>query len=168
MLSCDICNSQTEILTNQTYHYLECGLDNVYLEGIETRVCKSCGASIPRIPRIAHLHNTIALAIALKDNPLTAKEVRFLRKRLNLKLNQWAKLLRVANTTLSKWENGEREIGSQSDLLIRLLYLQIFQERESKLIEDSISNKLGFIKETPTISKLIISPKSSFSYRFAA
>ena len=168
MLPCDICHSKTEILTNQTYHYLECGLDNVYLEAIETRVCKSCGATTARIPRITHLHNTIALAIALKDTPLSGKEVRFLRKRLNFKLSEWAKLLRVADTTLSKWENGEREIGSQSDSLIRLLYLQIFQEREGKLIDDPISSKLAFIKEMPTNNKLIIIVTPSITYRFAA
>lgn len=168
MLPCELCNSTTEILTSQTYHYLECGLDNVYLENIETRVCKSCGNISARIPRITQLHNTIALALAFKDSPLTGKEVRFLRKRLNFKLTDWAKLLRVADTTLSKWENGEREIGSQSDSLIRLLYLQIFQEREGKLIDDSIVNKLSFIKESPNNYKLIVNLNPSFSYRFAA
>ncbi|MFY9224869.1 MAG: YgiT-type zinc finger protein, partial [Blastocatellia bacterium] len=92
ILPCELCNSTTEILTNQTYHYLECGLDNVYLENIETRVCKFCGNTTARIPRITQLHNTIALALAFKDSPLTGKEVRFLRKRLNFKLSDWVKL----------------------------------------------------------------------------
>ena len=87
---------------------------------------------------------------------------------MNFKLSDWAKLLRVADTTLSKWENGEREIGSQSDSLIRLLYLQIFQEREGKLIDDSIVTKLSFIKESSNNYKLIVNLNPSFSYRFAA
>lgn len=168
MLHCELCNSATEILTNQTYHYLECGLDNVYLENIETRVCKSCGNTTARIPRIIQLHNTIALALTFKDGPLIGKEIRFLRKRLHFKLSDWANLLRVTDTTLSKWENGERGIGSQSDSLIRLLYLQIFQEREGKLINDSIASKLSFIKESSNNYKLIVNLKPSFSYRFAA
>ena len=168
MIPCEMCNSETEIVTNQMHHYVESGLENIYLEGIEMRVCNSCGGKTARIPRIIELHNTIGQAIALKDSPLTGKEVKFLRKRLGYNLREWAIMLRVVETTLSKWENGEREIGTQSDLLIRLLYVPIYAERAGKLLDEPVTKRLRLIKAGGSANKLIINVAKPIAYRFAA
>jgi hypothetical protein len=36
-------------MRHKRYHYTECGLDNVYLENVEVRVCPACGLESPRI-----------------------------------------------------------------------------------------------------------------------
>src|SRR5579883_1114521 len=118
---CEVCGAPTEIKKGQTYHYKESGLDNIYLEDIEVRVCTSeeCKTATPRIPRILELHRVIGQAVALKDSPLSGAEARFLRKHLGYQGREWAKLLHVDESTLSKWETQNREIGPQSDALIR-------------------------------------------------
>src|SRR5208282_941911 len=44
----------------------------------------------------------------------------FSRKHMDLRQEEFARLLRVHKTTLSKWENNEDPIGLQSDLLARV------------------------------------------------
>ena len=142
-IKCDTCGGLTEVREGQTYQYKECGLDNVYFENIELRVCEACGAATPRIRRILDLHTTIARAVALKPGPLSGAEIRFLRKHLGLKAREWAALLRIDQATLSRWENGAQQIGPQADTLIRLPYLRVFEEREGKRIPEAVSERLA-------------------------
>ena len=51
-MKCEMCKGETVIKRDHRYHYTECGLDNVYLEGIDLRVCESCGEASPRIPAL--------------------------------------------------------------------------------------------------------------------
>ena len=84
-MKCEMCKGETVIKRDQRYRYTECGLDNVYLEGIDLRVCEACGEAsprIPRIPRINDLHATISQAVALQNVPLSGKETRFLRTQI--------------------------------------------------------------------------------------
>lgn len=87
MMKCDFCKSETTTERNQRYHYTECGLDNVYLENIDVRVCQACGQRSPIIPRITELHATIGQAIALQNVPLAGKESRFSAAAFSLEAN---------------------------------------------------------------------------------
>ena len=147
VVKCELCGGATAIRTGQKYHYIECGLDNIYLENIEFRVCESCGVVTPRISRILDLHTTIARAVALQPYPLSGPEVRFLRKQLGMKAREWTVRLRVDHTTLSRWENGEQKIGPQSDALIRLLYFRILEEREGRMISEPVTEKIAATSE---------------------
>lgn len=145
---CNICGGPTKVRTRQRYHYKECGLDNVYLENIELRVCEACRVEMPRIRRILDLHTTIARAVALKPSLLNGAEIRFLRKHLGLKAREWAALLRIDHTTLSRWENGDQQIGPQSETLIRLLYFRLLEEKEGRLIPEPVTERIAVpIKE---------------------
>jgi putative zinc finger/helix-turn-helix YgiT family protein len=133
-MKCDICH-KGNILTKkqESYHYKECGLDNVFLKNIDLRVCDSCGAKIPRLSRMRELHGTIARAVAMQPCPLRGQDIRFLRKQLGYSAKEWATFLRTDASTLSRWENDQQEIGTQSDTLIRLLYFRIRDEGEGVL-----------------------------------
>src|SRR5262249_35622032 len=82
------------------------------------------------------LHATIARAIALQPCPLRGQDIRFLRKQLGFSAREWAKFLRTDASTLSRWENDQQEIGTQSDSLIRLLYFRIRDEKEGTLTKE--------------------------------
>ncbi|MGB6834193.1 MAG: helix-turn-helix transcriptional regulator [Candidatus Acidiferrum sp.] len=56
-------------------------------------------------------------------NPQITTPLRFLRKHMDLRQEEFARLLRVNKTTLSKWENNEDPIGLQSDLLARAIVI---------------------------------------------
>lgn len=169
-MKCDICGGTTRIQRGQRYHYVESGLTNVYLENIELRICDSCKAVSPRIPRINELHATIGRAIALQQVPLAGKEVRFLRQHLGLKAREWAALLRLDAATLSRWENSEQQIGAQSDALLRCTYFLKLAEAGEK-IPDRVVEQLASIVElrTDALAMLVnMNNPSVFSWRIAS
>jgi YgiT-type zinc finger domain-containing protein len=165
-MKCEQCGGKTEIKRG-IYQYVESGLDNVYLVNVDRRVCESCGAVAPRIPHINELHAVIGRAIALKGEPLSGSEARYLRKHLGLKGKEWAELLRVDVTTLSRWEGEEQKIGPQSDLLLRLLYFSVLAERGAELPE-RLTERIAAIAE-PRDDELavIIDPAKRQSYRYS-
>src|SRR5262245_50441154 len=136
-MKCERCKNET-IIDSKRYHYTECGLDNVYLDNCEVRVCPTCGLESPRIQSINDLHAVIAEAVALQKVPLSGKEARFLRKHLGLKARVWAKYLHVDATTLSRWENDEQSIGPQSDALIRLTHCYLYCSKHGLPIHDDL------------------------------
>ncbi|HEY2497106.1 MAG TPA: type II TA system antitoxin MqsA family protein [Candidatus Angelobacter sp.] len=114
--------------TRSNYKYTECGLDSVSLVGIFVWQCK-CGAIVPEIPAMSELHRAIVFSLLKKDTLLSGSEIRFLRKMAGLSGVELAQLLGVHKTSLSKWENGSREITKKTDATLRLLcFTAVLQE----------------------------------------
>jgi transcriptional regulator with XRE-family HTH domain len=67
---------------------------------------------------------------------------RFLRKHMDLNQADFARLLRVNKTTLSKWENNEDPIGLQSDLLARAIVIS----RDKRLEKRAADHNRAFEK----------------------
>ncbi|MGH9765172.1 MAG: type II TA system antitoxin MqsA family protein [Blastocatellia bacterium] len=167
-MKCTSCSGKTRMLNTQRYHYTESGLDNVYLENIEVRVCDSCGDQIPRISRINDLHATIGRALVMKPTLLVGKEIRFLRQHLGMKSREFAALLRVDNSTLSRWEQGDQAVGPQSDGLIRLLYVRLVEEKEGKMLQGNVADAVASSREDRDVTiPLIVNMRdpSAFDYR---
>jgi putative zinc finger/helix-turn-helix YgiT family protein len=110
------------------YQYIESGLSNVILEGVEVAVCPKCGTSDVVIPRMAKVHRAIAQALANSPARLTGEQLRFLRKHLGLSGEQLGGYLHTDRTKISKWERGEDQIGPATDRLIRLLAAALDRE----------------------------------------
>lgn len=120
------------------YHYTECGLDNVWLEGGFESVDLPSGKHL-KIRDVEGLHKEIGrFLIDVKKN-LTGKEIRFLRQEMLLSQANLAKLLEVAEQTVHRWEKAKAEIPKPAEALIRLLYRQSISE-ESRHI--NIKDKL--------------------------
>jgi DNA-binding transcriptional regulator YiaG len=119
-LRCSNCSKPAHIV-HGNYQFRESGLDYVSLCGIEIIKCTHCGNEDPIIPSMDDLFRTIALALVAKPYGLAGEEVRFLRKYMGLTGDRFSRLLHVDKTTLSKWENNDDPVGTQSDLAIRLL-----------------------------------------------
>ncbi len=146
-MRCDICKGNTVTRKGQRYHYMESGLDNVYLDSIDLIACEACGDESPAIPRILELHAAIGRAVALQQSPLRGEDVRFLRKQLGLRARQWAGILKVSVQTLSRWENNEQKIGPQSDALFRLMYFRIREEREGRFMPGDVVDQIAAVKD---------------------
>ena len=122
-----------QALMGQTYHYVECGLDNIFLCNIELLTCERCKCVEPLLPRVKLIHSTIARAIALQPYPLRGSDIRFLRKQHRLRAREWASLLRVDVSTLSRWENEGQQIGPQADALIRYVHFRLQEQRGEQM-----------------------------------
>jgi len=138
---CPVCGRPGETVIGD-YRYLESGLENVWLCGIELFRC-ACGEEGPLIPSPIELHNLIGSCLLSQKHPLNGKEIRFLRKRLALTGVKFAQLLGVDNTTLSRWENDKEKPSSIADRLIRLLYAaRMGLHQESKKLAESIFSEM--------------------------
>ncbi|MCD9185441.1 MAG: hypothetical protein LUM44_03355 [Pyrinomonadaceae bacterium] len=146
-MKCENCLKEMTVNKAQKYQYIESGLGNIFLDNIEVFSCIECGIQIPIIPKILKLHNTIGFALVCKNSLLNGAEIKFLRKNLRIKSQDWAKLLRTDKSVYSRWENDSQRISPQSDLLIRYLYLRLLEERKELRIEKKVAENLSEMTE---------------------
>jgi DNA-binding transcriptional regulator YiaG len=110
----------------------------VQLERIDLVKCPKCGNVDPIIQNLDGLMDCLALAVIFKPYKLNGKDVRFLRKYLGKSQGDFANLIPVDSTTLSKWETDQQEIGAKSERLVRLLTLNVSErlvEPKKKIME---------------------------------
>jgi transcriptional regulator with XRE-family HTH domain len=103
------------------YHYVGAGLPNVYLVGVEYRMERETGLQSADIPCLPGLLDALAKALVEKRAPLTADELRFLRKRLQIASKEFAVYVGLTPEQYSRLENGAT-ITLTVDRLVRLLY----------------------------------------------
>jgi len=108
---------------NKAYRYTECGLDNVFIEGLDV-VTDDHGEDVYCIPNILTLHKMIAQAIITSGTGVSAKELRFLRTEMGYTQEQLADILKVERITLGRWERGDKPINSNAETVVRLLAAQ--------------------------------------------
>jgi transcriptional regulator with XRE-family HTH domain len=122
---CHNCGSpvlQRVATLQEPYHYDLSGLRDGYLAGITIEECPKCKIQSPIIPRIAELHAVIAKSLVDKSTLLTGAELRFLRKWAGFPAKQFAALLWIDASHLSRVENGKtRHLGAPVDKLARAM-----------------------------------------------
>ena len=104
------------------FHYVASGLDDVYLLSGFERYETDYGSGFS-ITDIDGLHRAIAQNIALHKKVLNGKEIRFLRKQMNLGQEELADLMGVSGQSIARWEKGECEIAGPAELSIRGLFI---------------------------------------------
>ncbi len=135
---CEKCGKKMRRTVEKQYPYLEGGLSKVVLNGIVAFVCE-CGEKVVALPNVELLHALIAERLLAKPGPLRGEEVRFLRKSMSIKSVDFAKMLRVHPTTLSKWESGDQAISQEHDRLIRFAVVVTVSSRAKKQVADAHS-----------------------------
>ncbi|MBP9708911.1 MAG: helix-turn-helix domain-containing protein [Oligoflexales bacterium] len=102
------------------YHYTECGLKNIWLEGV---YLDKEGDLV--IPHLINLHEEIAKGLALQKKRLSGGEIRFLRTHIGLSGTDLArKVVKVSPETVSRWENNKQTMDASTELLLRMLVLK--------------------------------------------
>jgi DNA-binding transcriptional regulator YiaG len=106
------------------YHFVEGGLPNVYLAGIDYRICRACKLQAAEIPALDDLMVKIARVVVRQESPLSGAEIRFLRKRLRKKSVDFANIIGVTPEHYCRLESlseAHNPSGS-ADKLIRVYY----------------------------------------------
>lgn len=101
------------------YRYTECGLDNVFIEGVAS-LMDDAGEECVTIPNINGLHKAIAYGIVHRRSAISGKELRFLRTEMGMTQAELAALVKREALSVSRWERGEVELDSNAEALIRL------------------------------------------------
>ena len=103
--------------------YTQCGLDDVYLlSGYEIEQTPY-GEGIA-IRNADQLHKAIGCYLSNQKKELSGKELRFLRKHMNLSQSQLGRLLGLSSQQVARWEKSESEISGPADRLVRALFIQ--------------------------------------------
>lgn len=102
-----------------SYHYMECGLDNVLIAGVSF-VTDDSGDQVLSIPNINGLHRAIAQFIVCRKSGMSGRELRFLRTEMGMTQAELADMIHREPLTISRWERSEGPIDSNAETLIRL------------------------------------------------
>lgn len=138
-----MCDSKKTMKSESTVHkYKECGLDNVILHGVKVNKCEACGELYFNFGNVDKLHSLIASSLIKKADPLSGKEIRFLRKFLGFSGAVFAKLVGYEVEHLSRIENGKTSVQETFDRLVRALVMERLPEREYMLQDLFLQNKL--------------------------
>lgn len=143
---------------SKPYHYKECGLDNIYLgSGFSIEVIDD--EETVSVHNVEGLWKAIGLDLVTRRKTLSPKEIRFLRTQMAKTQSELARLLRVDDQTVARWEKKKSKIPGPADLGLRMLFLNSdvaqpqgnliltkLQETISKLVEedDPIMDELTF------------------------
>jgi DNA-binding transcriptional regulator YiaG len=103
-------------------HYTWCGLDDVYLCSGYERIPTDEGDDIV-IQDLGGLHRVIGEYLARHKKSLSGKEVRFLRKQLDLSQSELAVLMGTTDQAVARWEKGKTRISGAAETLVRVIYL---------------------------------------------
>lgn len=132
-----------------TYHYTECGLENVFIEGMET-IQDHNGEETMTIPAIGLLHQVIAEGIVCRKSKMSGRELRFLRTEMGLTQEKLADILKVTLLTISRWEREETSIKDTAEMLIRLMAVDRL-ELDVEMNVDSVSERVILSPRTEPI-----------------
>lgn len=104
-------------------HYTACGLDDVYLlSGYEIeKTSEGEGISIKNLDR---LHKAIGCHLVREKKALSGKELRFLRKQMDLTQAELGTIIGLSAQQVARWEKGESEISGPADVLLRGLFIE--------------------------------------------
>lgn len=107
----------------EPYHYTECGLDSVYLLNGFAYHETPYGVGVS-VANVDGLHRAIAFDLIRGKRLLAGREVRFLRKELDLSQEGLGLFLGCSGQSVARWEKGQCEMPGAADRLLRLLYLE--------------------------------------------
>lgn len=104
-------------------HYTDCGLDDVYLVGGYEIEKTPYGEGLS-VKNLDQLHRAIGCYLATQKKALSGKELRFLRKQMDLSQSELGKLLGLSSQQVARWEKSESEVSGPADLLLRAYFIQ--------------------------------------------
>ena len=106
---------------SQMYHYVECGLDDVYLLNGFKRFASPRGTSVA-ISDVEKLHRAIGVYLCRQRRKLRGREIRFLRQELLMTQAALAHLLEVTLQTIHRWEAEKSGMPKAAETIVRLIY----------------------------------------------
>ncbi len=110
-------------MINENYHYVECGLDTIYLANGFERFDSQRGPSVA-IRDVDALHEVIGRHICDHKKDLNGREIRFLRREMLISQASLAHMLGVKEQTVHRWEAGKTTMPRAAEAILRVLYME--------------------------------------------
>jgi putative zinc finger/helix-turn-helix YgiT family protein len=145
--TCGVGSIRTEIQEERfTYG---AGKDEVELAArVPVRICSGCGSQFMDAEAEEAKHDAVCQHLGV----LGPKKIIGIRKQHGLTRGAWAKLTRIGEASLSRWENGHLIQNASSDQLLYLLMFPDNVERLRERAEETESRRVTEVfKNTPEI-----------------
>jgi putative zinc finger/helix-turn-helix YgiT family protein len=95
------------------------GLVVKVLNAVVVQRCSACSDEMIGIPDIQGLVRAAAMVRAQSPERLTGKEVRFIRRALDMKQKDFAAAMDLSAEHVSRWENDHNGLGGAGEKLVR-------------------------------------------------
>lgn len=130
--------AHNDCTAGEPLHYTACGLDNVYLaSGYEVR--EIAGERYTSVRDVEDLHRAIAVSLVSDRKVLSGKEIRFLRRYLDLTQRELGGLMGVSDQSVARYEKEQSALEGSNDALLRLL---VCAQAEEKINVREVLEKL--------------------------
>jgi DNA-binding transcriptional regulator YiaG len=118
--------------TTKYYHYLDCGLDYIYLANGYKKIKDPILGECVAIRDVEGLHKIIVKAIVKHAPVIRGQEIRFIRAFLKLSQTQMGVLFKNDLRTIQRWEEEKRNesIPTTAENFIRLFVLAHLNNHE--------------------------------------
>jgi DNA-binding XRE family transcriptional regulator len=147
-----------------SHHYTECGLQNVFIEGLKIDIDDE-GDEVITIPAVNELHQIIALGIVSHEHGISGDELRFLRTEMGYTQAELASLVHHDKQSIGRWERGEFDIDSSAEAIIRRLAIEKLSLETDSGIDELSRRSVPSVKTQPINIKKV---NSNGSYELLA
>ena len=89
------------------------------LNAVQVRRCEACGTEMVAIPDLDGLARAAAISRALEPARLAGRELKFLRRVMDMTQKEFAEAMELTPETVSRWENDVRGVGGMCEKLVR-------------------------------------------------
>ena len=111
--------------------------------------CGACGEATIEVPDLDGLARAAAMVRALLPLRMTGKDVRFLRRALDMSGREFAEAMELTPETVSRWENGLRGLGGYTDKLLRHNICALLHKDTPAIVYDPADITRMRIVDTP-------------------
>lgn len=118
---CPECKAPDMTRVKRDHHFIECGLKNVTLTDWDGHYCDQCGTYRPIGPPREERTKVLVKAILTKPSLLRGDEILFLRNAADKQGEEFATLVRMNSTRLSRIERDCEFATDDEDRKIRLI-----------------------------------------------
>lgn len=116
------------------------GLVVKILNAVVVQRCSACHEEMIGIPDMPGLARAAALARAQSPERLSGKEVRFIRRALDMSQKEFAEKMDLSAEYVSRWENDHKGIGGASEKLVRHNVCALLSDGSSEYDAKAIAN----------------------------
>jgi DNA-binding transcriptional regulator YiaG len=131
-----------------SHHYTECGLQNVFIDGLEI-VVDDEGDEIITIPAVNELHKVIALGIVSHEHGISGDELRFLRTEMGYTQAELAGLVHHDKQSIGRWERAEFDIDGSAETIIRRLAIEKLNLNADQGMDELSRRSVPTVKTQP-------------------
>lgn len=127
------------------HHYVECGLDNVWIENCRGLVCPVCKGRAAILPNLEAANRLIARELLVQKGRLDADAVLFLREAMGLTARVLAEKIGVHRVEVSRWENGKAMMDPYHEFKLRLQAVdRFFPEGDRIGARETVAEIFGY------------------------